>query len=118
MGGNPLYLSGIWRMHEIRFDEAHLGPLSKRLRDYRPLNERRAVEGSQLRILRIIAQRPYFTGSGINLINLTEQTKEHAIEQYLVFGQPGDYEFPLAGVIEEDQTSWVTFLGQEGYGGD
>jgi len=114
MGGNPFYLRGVWRMHEIRFNGAPMGPLSKRLREYRPLNQNRKVEEPKLKILRIIAQRPYFTGSGINFINLAKQTREHGIEQYLIFGQPDDQDFPLQSIVGKDHTSWVTFQGQGG----
>ncbi|MFX1274468.1 MAG: glycosyltransferase family 4 protein [Promethearchaeota archaeon] len=61
----------------------------------------------------MICQRPYFTGSGINLINLTNNTAEKRIEQFLIFGQPVDNGYPLKVIIDEKYVNWVKFQSDD-----
>jgi len=85
---------------------------SELLLNYKPINRKRRIQ-KPFKILRVICQRPYFTGSGINLINLTRKTSEKGIEQFIVFGQPNDQEFPLNDIINIDHTKWVKFQGKD-----
>ena len=83
---------------------------SELLLNYKPYTTERKIH-PPIKILRIICQRPYFTGSGINLINLTKKTSEKEIDQFIVFGQPAGQEFPLKDIIDNDHVKWVTFQG-------
>ena len=85
---------------------------SELLLNYKPLGTDRKIQ-QPIKILRVICQRPYFTGSGINLINLTKKTNEKSIEQFIVFGQPADQEFPLKDIIDLDHVNWVSFQGKD-----
>ncbi len=85
---------------------------SELLLNYKSLTIKRRAQ-APLKILRVICQRPYFTGSGINLINLTKKTAQKGIEQFLVFGQPADQGFPLKNIINEKQVNWVKFQSND-----
>ncbi len=92
--------------------QLELGYYSQLLLNYKPLSIKKRVQ-SPLKILRVICQRPYFTGSGINLINLITETRGKEIEQFIVFGQPADQEFPLKNIIDEAHVNWVRFRGND-----
>ncbi len=92
-----------------------LGEYSRHLLSYIPRKEqeKKYPISTAPRILRILCQRPYFTGSGINLINLTKNTAEKGLQQFIIFGQPADEPYPLKNVIDIDNTLSVKFLGKE-----
>ena len=95
--------------------KSELGPTSLKLLNFNNHAKIRKInkEQNNLRILRVICQRPFFTGSGIHLINLINQSKDAKLEQFIVFGQPSDYAYPLKGVIEQEKSSWVNFRGEK-----
>ncbi|NHI91817.1 MAG: glycosyltransferase [Candidatus Lokiarchaeota archaeon] len=61
------------------------------------------------KILRIICQRPFFTGSGVNLIELIKQTKKAGFEQFIIFGHPIGEPYPLNKIIDPKFTLPVYF---------
>ena len=89
------------------FDDAKLGPYSLRLKNF--ISDSKPKTIKSLRILRVICQRPYFTGSGVNLINLTKQTHKEGIDQFIIFGQPVGDENPFNEIIDLDNTISVSF---------
>lgn len=94
------------------FKLSEIGLYSKQLLNFNLINERKKIKqlNTEPRILRVLCQRPYFTGSGINLINLTKKTAEKGLDQYVIFGQPIGEPNPLAGIIDEDKIFFVKFL--------
>lgn len=88
------------------------GYYSELLLNYKPRGIERKIQ-PPIKILRVICQRPYFTGSGVNFINLTKKTLEKAIDQFIIFGQPADQEFPLKDIIDIDHSKWVSFQGKD-----
>jgi glycosyltransferase involved in cell wall biosynthesis len=93
------------------FDDAKLGPYSLKLKHYFPNPIFKSIKS--IRILRVICQRPYFTGSGVNLINLTKQTQTEGIDQFIIYGQPVGEENPFKGIIHSDKTSPITFKSEQ-----
>ncbi|MHA1149715.1 MAG: glycosyltransferase [Promethearchaeota archaeon] len=93
---------------------AKIGELSRKLLSYNPKQRTEFQKKIQppLRILRVICQRPYFTGSGVHLINLINQSKDAHLDQFIVFGQPSDYPYPLKEVIKQENTLNVNFKGE------
>ena len=65
--------------------------------------------GENLRILRILCQRPYFTGSGINFVNLTEKSSQEGIDQFLIFGHPTGEKLPLKTIVDSKFINPVLF---------
>lgn len=63
--------------------------------------------------MRIICQRPYFTGSGINLINLTKKTVQNDIDQCIIFGQPAGETNPFEDIIDLKWTFPVLFYDEQ-----
>jgi len=57
----------------------------------------------------VICQRPYFTGSGINLIDLTKQSKKSGFAQFVLFGQPAGEKNPLNEIIDLKYTISINF---------
>ena len=68
------------------FNYNKLGFFSKTLLNYSYSSRKTQLSISDKvpRILRVICQRPYYTGSGINLINLIKQTSRNNIEQFII----------------------------------
>ena len=102
-------------MNQKEFNLSKLGEYSKKLLNYDPNKERKLATGknSELRILRVLCQRPYFTGSGINLVNLTTKTSEKGLAQFVIFGHPTGVSNPLDDIIRKGNTLPVKFLGKE-----
>lgn len=76
-------------------------------------NNRKTSNVKSPRILRILCQRPFFTGSGINFVNLIRKTKELGFDQFLIFGTPAGIDNPLKGIISSDRISPVIFRNPE-----
>jgi len=100
----------ISKIEELNKDQ--LGPYSKKLLSYSPKKHRRKVniKPKELKILRVLCQRPYFTGSGINLVNLIQKTNETDISQSIICAQPVGEPNPLEKIIDPSNTFPVTFL--------
>jgi len=88
------------------------GYYSELLLNYKSRGTERKIQ-PPIKILRVLCQRPYFTGSGVNFINLTKKTSEIGIAQFIIFGQPADQEFPLKDIIDIDHSKWVSFQGKD-----
>ncbi len=95
-------------------DFLRLGKFSKKLMEYKLSNQKRIIkkEVDGLRVLRVICQRPYFTGSGINLINLTRRSQEKGIDQFVIYGLPTGEDLPFRDILEPKRTLPVTFLNE------
>ncbi len=65
------------------------------------------------RVLRIITQRPFYTGSGLTLVELIKQTKNAGFDQFIIFGQPIGEQNPLKEIIDEKFTKPVYFNNPE-----
>ncbi len=88
----------------------NLGHYSNQLLEYEPnFKERIKKTNKNLKILRIICQKPFFTGSGINFINLIKKSKKYGIEQAVVFGLSAVDENPLNELISRENTYAVRF---------
>ncbi|MHA1335126.1 MAG: glycosyltransferase family 4 protein [Promethearchaeota archaeon] len=85
--------------------------LAELLKNYRPepKSRKKRIINGDLRILRVYCQRPYFTGSGVYLINLIEQTELKNIKQFVIFGLPADADPPFEDVIPKDRYLCVYF---------
>jgi glycosyltransferase involved in cell wall biosynthesis len=96
------------------FKSSKIGPYSKKLLNFNPIREKVKFQNvyEEPRILRVICQRPYYTGSGINLINLTKKTAEKEFDQFIIFGQPMGESNPLADIIDEKKVLSVKFLNK------
>jgi len=94
------------------FNEDNLGKYSKKLLSYSPQKHRFKFEKkpTELKILRILCQRPYFTGSGINLVNLIQKTNENNINQTVIYAQPAGEPDPLEKIKNPFKTFPVTFV--------
>lgn len=92
------------------FEEAKLGPYSLKLKKDNPKYKIKTIKS--IRILRIICQRSYFTGSGVNLINLTNQTQKERIDQFVICGQPVGNDNPFKGIIDFNKTLSVIFKSE------
>ena len=101
--GNYLNISSI-NIEEI-------GMYSKQLLAYNPKRRKQFApdKTKELKILRVLCQRPYYTGSGINLINLTKKTAKRGLEQFVIFGHPIGEPNPLESIIEKGNTLPVRF---------
>jgi len=97
------------------FDEEKLGLYSKKLLSYFPKGAKKVDKSKydELRILRVICQRPYFTGSGINHVNLLQKGKELGIKQCSVFGNPANEPNPLKKIIDLSNTFPVIFKNRK-----
>ena len=82
---------------------------SQKLLHYKPVIRKPKTVKKEMRILRIICQRPYFTGSGINFINLSQKAKEHNIAQAFIFGHPSGTKNPFAEKLDLAKTFPVHF---------
>ncbi|TFG00605.1 MAG: glycosyltransferase [Promethearchaeota archaeon] len=102
-------------MRNNNFNLERIGKYSKQLLTYEPYKKRklRNNKGKKPRIVRVLCQRPFFTGSGINLVNLTKRTAKKGLEQFIIFGHPVDEPNPLSEIIEEENTSPVRFSGKK-----
>ena len=100
---------------KLSIAKSQLGYYSKKLLEYTPkfLIKSRSHLIAQPRILRVICQRPFFTGSGINLINLIKQSKQAGLKQFIIFGQPAGVNNPLEGIIETENALIVNFKNDE-----
>ncbi len=92
------------------FEDANLGPYSLKLKNYIPNPKYKRIKS--IKVLRIICQRPYFTGSGVNLIHLTKQTQNEGIDQFVIYGQPVGDDNPFNEVIDLEKTLSVTFKSE------
>lgn len=92
----------------------NLGYFSKLLLRYKPTFRKRVISRREepLRILRVISQRPFFTGSGINLVNLIEQSKIAGFKQFVVFGQPVGELNPLKDILKANDVLWTSFKNE------
>ena len=95
----------------MQLDYSKLGPLSRRLLNYKPQDKKKISKELEKkpRILRVLCQRPFYTGSGINLINLTKLSRAANLDQFILFGQPAGEPNPLRGIIPDENTSIVNF---------
>ncbi|MFO8018016.1 MAG: glycosyltransferase family 4 protein [Promethearchaeia archaeon] len=94
-----------------QFDYEDLGYYSKRLLNNEGVKKKRKrASDTPVRILRVLCQRPFFTGSGINLVNLTKKSAKSGFEQFIIFGHPACDPNPLEGIIETENTDFVRFL--------
>lgn len=93
------------------FNKNRLGSYSKQLLSFFPKGTMKfdKPESNEVRILRVICQRPYFTGSGINHVNLLQKCKELSIKQCSVFGHPAGEPNPLRKIIDLSNTFPVIF---------
>lgn len=101
-------------MEKETIDFKNLGRFSKLLlknRDYIQIstNERKIKNGKKPRILRVLCQRPYFTGSGINFVNLIRKTKKEGPDQFVIFGRPAGIENKLKDILNPEDTNPVIF---------
>lgn len=101
-------------------DWSRIGVWAQKLRDYKPIPaERRLIAKKHPpRILRVLCQRPLFTGSGVTLVELIEQTERAGLKQFIIFGQPMGEDNPLSNVIDESRTLPVYFKNCESEGDD
>jgi len=99
-------------LNKNSFKFSNIGVYSKQLLNFNPKKKRKTIKHpyDEPRILRILCQRPYFTGSGINLVNLTKKTEERGLDQCIIFGQPIGESNPLADIIDEKNVLSVKFL--------
>jgi len=98
--------------YSIKLEE--IGKYSKRLLAYNPKIKKTYTidKKKKPKILRVLCQRPYFTGSGINLINLTKKTAKKGLEQFVIFGHPNGEPNPLDDIIGKENTLPVIFSGE------
>ncbi|MFO7795880.1 MAG: glycosyltransferase family 4 protein [Promethearchaeati archaeon] len=89
-----------------------LGPYSKKLLSYSAQKDKITFDEkiTELKILRVLCQRPYFTGSGINLVNLIQKTIENKLDQCIILGQPAGEPNPMDNLINASNIFPVTFL--------
>ncbi|TXT66219.1 MAG: hypothetical protein BAJALOKI3v1_40029 [Promethearchaeota archaeon] len=97
---------------KINMDTNEIGYYSKLLLSYSP---KRVVKyptskTEEIRVLRVICQRPYYTGSGINHVNLLQKGKEKGIKQASVFGHPVEEPYPLNNILDSEYTYPITFF--------
>jgi len=87
---------------------------SKKLMEFKPSNKKRFTKNkiSPLKILRVISQRPYFTGSGINLVNLINQSNLAGFKQFVIFGQPVGELNPLKDILRVNDVLWTSFKNE------
>lgn len=97
------------KMSQKKISYQELGSYSKQLLDYNPIKRKKKKVKKELRIMRVLCQRPYFTGSGINLVNLIKKTAEKGLEQYVIYGQPVNQSHPLKDIIDEKYVFPVKF---------
>ncbi|MEJ2251906.1 MAG: glycosyltransferase family 4 protein [Candidatus Lokiarchaeota archaeon] len=104
-------------MEKISDNFENLGKYSKFLllnKDYKFISTVRRKSKSNTekfkpRILRILCQKPYFTGSGINFVNLTRKAKQEKIDQFLIFGHSAGEDIPLTDLVNSDYISPIVF---------
>lgn len=98
-----------------KFDYNDLGTCSELLYNYKKVRKKRKknFQNQPIKILRILCQRPYYTGSGINLINLTKKSAEFGFEQYVIFGQPACKPNPIKEIIGEEHTDFTRFYDKD-----
>lgn len=95
-------------------EKRNLGKLSLKLLEYTSNDhgKKKRKSKTKLRILRVLCQRPFFTGSGIHFINLLKQTELAKIKQALVFGQPAGEDNTLHKIINEENIFPVDFYNK------
>ncbi|MFX1398588.1 MAG: glycosyltransferase family 4 protein [Promethearchaeota archaeon] len=91
---------------------------SDKLAFYSPNKEKSKIKfkKNKFKILRIICQRPYYTGSGINFINLIRHSNKHGIEQAAMIGQPAGEENQLKELLPAENTYFVRFKNDNNNG--
>ncbi|MBD3194431.1 MAG: glycosyltransferase [Candidatus Lokiarchaeota archaeon] len=92
-------------------EKKNLGKYSKQLLSFKPEipNTYDSQKKEDVKILRILCQRPFFTGSGINVVNLTKMAKQHNIKQAVIFGHPVGDPDPINKLLKPTQTFPVIF---------
>lgn len=97
---------------KITMDTNKIGFYSKLLLAYSPrrIEKYPTSKREEIRVLRVICQRPYFTGSGINHVNLLQKGKQKSIKQASVFGHPVGEPNPLSKILDSEHIFPITFL--------
>ena len=94
-------------------DDTKLGQYSQKLLKFKVPEIKHIHYEPPPRILRVICQKPYHTGSGINLVNLVKQSKKKGLDQFIIFGQSLNNHNPFEGIIDSDYTKPVFFNDKE-----
>lgn len=81
------------------------------LRDYKPKSKQtqKIIQYRPIKILRVLCQKPMFTGSGVTLVKLIEKSKEEGLEQFVIFGKAATESNPLEGIIDRRHTLAINF---------